>query len=331
MRLIEIVADAGHTDTLSGIADQHQITDYWWGASAEDGRRSFRMLVNDQLRQTVMDALQNVFGGSENIRIVVLPVDAVLPREPEDRELAAAATREELYSQIEKGVRIDSSFLLLTILSTIVAAIGLIEDNVAVVVGAMVIAPLLGPNIALAFGSTLGDGALVWKALRTSLVGLSIAFVLSLTIGLLWPVDVARGEMLVASREILARTDVGLDGVALALAAGAAAVLSLTTGLSSTLVGVMVAVALLPPTATMGMLLGAGYQQLAVGAALLLAVNVVSVIVAAKIVFMIKGVRPRTWYQRSKARQSTLISGVFWLALLLGLLLIVYARDKVML
>ena len=142
MRLIEIVADAGHTDTLSSIADQHEITDRWWGAQAEDGRRSFRMLVNDQVRQAVMDALQGLFAGSENVRIVVLPVDTVLPREPEDEGHVATATREELYAQIEKGARIDSNFLLLTFLSTVVAAIGLIEDNVAVVVGAMVIVPL---------------------------------------------------------------------------------------------------------------------------------------------------------------------------------------------
>ena len=329
MRLIEIVADAGHTDTLSSIADQNEITDYWWGATADDGRRSFRMLVNDHARQPVMDALQSLFAGSENVRIVVLPVDTHLPREAEDDSHAARATREELYAQIEKGARIDSNFLLLTFLSTVVAAIGLIEDNVAVVVGAMVIAPLLGPNIALAFGSSLGDGTLVWKALRAALTGLGLAFGLSLVIGLLWPVDIARGQMLIASSEILARTDVGLDGVVLALASGAAAVLSLTTGLSSTLVGVMVAVALLPPTATMGMLFGAGQPQLAIGAGLLLAVNVVCVIVAARLVFMAKGVRPRTWYERRKARQSTLIYGLTWLALLAVLLVIVYARHRV--
>ena len=330
MRLIEIIADAGHTDTLAGIADQHEITDYWWGAPADDGRRAFRMLVNDQVRQPVMDALHNLLSGSENTRIVVLPVDTVLPREEPEASAAAAATREELYSQIEKGARIDTNFLLLTLLSTVVAAIGLIEDNVAVVVGAMVIAPLLGPNIALAFGSSLGDGRLIWKALQAGLAGLGLAFVLSLLIGLLWPVDFSRGEMLIASTEILARTDVGLDGVVLALASGAAAVLSLTTGLSSTLVGVMVAVALLPPTATMGMLLGAGRPELATGAMLLLAVNVVCVIVSAKLVFMSKGVKPRTWYERKKARQSRLIYGGFWAVLLLILLLVIYARHRVM-
>ncbi len=125
MRLIEIVADAGHTDTLASIADQHEVTDYWCGAPADDGRRSFRMLVDDQSRQPVMDALQNILGGSGNARIVVLPIEAVLPREVEDSKASAAATREELYTQIERGARIDSNYLLLTFLSTVVAAITL--------------------------------------------------------------------------------------------------------------------------------------------------------------------------------------------------------------
>jgi len=67
----------------------------------------------------------------------------------------------------------------------------------------------------------------------------------------------------------MSRTDVGLDSVALALASGAAAVLSLTTGVSSTLVGVMVAVALLPPTLAVGILLGDGRWELAAGAMLM--------------------------------------------------------------
>lgn len=330
MRLIEIVADAGHTDTLAGLADQFEITDYWWGAPADDGRRSFRMLVSDAARQPVMDALQKLFGGSETHRIIVLPVDTYLPRQPEDDASVTKATREELYAQIEKGARIDSNFVLLVLLSTIAAAIGLVEDNVSVVIGAMVIAPLLGPVLALAFGSTLGDGVLMWRALRTGIAGLALAFATALPIGLLWPTDIARGEMLIASGEILSRTDVGVDGMALALVSGAAAVLSLTTGLSTTLVGVMVAVALLPPTATTALLFGAGHVDLALGAALLLAVNVVCVIVAAKFVFMLKGVQPRTWYERSKARQSNLVSGLFWAVLLLVLLGVVVARHSVL-
>jgi len=101
----------------------------------------------------------------------------------------------------------------------------------------MVIAPLLGPNIALALAATLGETPLIWTSLRTNLAGLGLALGLSLIIGLIFPADLN-------SQELISRTFVGIDSVVLALASGAAAVLSLTTGLSSVLVGVMVAVAI---------------------------------------------------------------------------------------
>lgn len=327
MRIIEIIAESGHIDTLKGIAEQHGVVDYWCGPEGDDGRRWMRMLVSPEQRQTVLDALQNVLGTSPKTRILILPIEASLPREepPEQAEPAKttspATTREELYDKIEKGARLDGNFVLLVCLSTIVAAIGLIEDNVAVVVGAMVIAPLLGPNIALAFAAALGDSPLMWKSLKTNLAGLLLAGGMSFVIGILWPVNLE-------SREILARTDVGLDGIVLALASGAAAVLSLATGLPTALVGVMVAVALLPPTAVLGMTLGTGQPNLAVGAGLLLAVNVVCVNLAAKLVFLSQGVKPRTWLEKRKARQSVAAYLLLWLASLVILVGAIYLRRQ---
>ena len=318
MRVIEVVANAGHIDTLRGIAEQHEAVDIWCGTEDDDGRRTLRILVAPTKRQATLDALQSALSTSENFRILVQPVNAVLPRPPRDEDTDKAAkvstTREELYSQIERGARLDRNYLLLVILSTIVAAIGLVEDNVAVVVGAMVIAPLLGPILAFAFGTSLGDRQLVWHALTTGLSGLVLAIALSASLGLVWMVNLD-------SHEIMSRTDVGLDGVALALASGAAAVISLTTGLPTALVGVMVAVALLPPAATLGLLLSAWELQLAAGTLLLLAVNVVSVILAANVVFLSKGVKPRTWLEKRKAEQSTRLYLALWV-LMLGLLVV---------
>jgi uncharacterized hydrophobic protein (TIGR00341 family) len=207
---------------------------------------------------------------------------------------------------VTKNVTLDSNFIVLVILSTVVAAIGLIENNVAVVIGAMVIAPLLGPNIALGLGTALGDTKLMRKALITNLAGVSLAISLSVLIGLSWPFDIN-------SAELMARTDVGMDSLALALASGAAAALSMTTGLSSVLVGVMVAVALLPPAATFGLMLGHGEYQLAMGAALLLIANVVCVNLATKLVFLVKGISPRTWWEKEKARRAMRVSILVWL------------------
>ena len=127
------------------------------------------------------------------------------------------------------------------------------------------------------------------------------------------------------------RTDVGMDGIVLALVSGAAAVLSLTAGWSNSLVGVMVAVAILPPTATVGLMLGSGNYQHALGAALLLAVNIVCVNLASNIAFLLKGVKPRTWYEKKKAKQSLIIFVLFWLVVLAVLVMAVKVRHQYLL
>ena len=198
---------------------------------------------------------------------------------------------------------------------------GLIKDNVAVIIGAMVIAPLLGPNLALGLGTALGDISLMVKSIFTTLVGIAIAVSMSIVIGYLWPTDTF-------SNELISRTEVGLDSIALALASGAAAALSLTTGLSSVLVGVMVAVALLPPAATVGIMLGYGNIHFAVGAALLLAINIVCVNLACNVVFLIKGISPRKWWKKGKAKKEMKVYVLMWVVTLLILILIMYVRQN---
>jgi uncharacterized membrane protein len=121
------------------------------------------------------------------------------------------------------------------------------------------------------------------------------------------------------SEELMARTRVGWDSIALALASGAAAALSLTTGLSSVLVGVMVAVALLPPAATLGLMLGNAETGLALGAGLLLAINIVCVNLATKLVFLVTRISPRAWREKERARRAMTIYIAAW-ALMLALL-----------
>ena len=323
MKLIEVITDAKNHDLVIRIAKQHDSEIYWQGTPNQEGRQSIRILVSDEDRQSVLDALQGLLG--ESMKILVLPVDAVLPRKepkPSDQDVkeTITTTREELYNNIVKNAHLDSTYLLLVFLSTAVVAIGLLEDNVAVVIGAMVIAPLLGPNIALALGAALGDMALMWKATKTTIAGITLALMLSMILGFIYPFNLD-------SHELMARTDVGLGSIVLALASGAAAVVSLTTGLASVLVGVMVAVALMPPTATLGLMIGVGQPKLAVGAALLLGVNIVSVNLAAKVVFWFRGVKPRSWLEKRKANQSMVTYIFIWAISLIMLLVVIFIRK----
>ena len=308
MKLIEVISDEIVTETVADIAKRNNAVDFRLAQKNEEGRQAMRILLQDEMVQSTLDALQSVVSSYPSSRIIVFPVETTLPlpEETKAKKKTTSTSREALYDTVSKDVKLNSNFIVLVILSTVVAAIGLIENNVAVVIGAMVIAPLLGPNLALGLGTALGDVDLMRKALKTNLVGVSVCVSLSVLIGLIWPFDIN-------SPELLARTDVGLDSLALALASGAAAALSLTTGLSSVLVGVMVAVALLPPAATFGLMLGHGQYQLAMGAALLLIANVVCLNLATKIVFLIKGISPRTWWEKEKAKRAMRVYIGVWL------------------
>ncbi len=78
----------------------------------------------------------------------------------------------------------------------------------------------------------------------------------------------------------------------------------------------------------MGLMLGAGKYKLAVGAGLLLAVNVVSVNLSAKVTFLVRGIKPRTWLEKQKARQSMTVYIVFWVVALAILMVAIYLRHQ---
>ena len=342
-RIIQIHIRKGAGDLSQKIKTITKTIDTW--PVGPDGL-SYALLVRTQDTQNVTDRLQELFLKNQIIRIVLQPVEAILPKpidkvttetqkaqdptqvsdngkKTKARKIFTGVSRDELYADVSRGAEITTSYILLVIFSTIVAGIGLIENNVAVVIGAMVIAPLLGPNLALALSTALGDLDLMVNAVKTMLLGfliaLALSFGLGLTWGIYWPDELN-------SPELLARTVVGFGSIALALVSGAAAVLSLASGISSVLVGVMVAVALLPPGATIGIMLGAGRYELAAGAALLLAVNIVCVNLSAKLVFLLKGVQPRTWYEKKKAKYAMIFYIIFWLISLAVLGYIIYLR-----
>ena len=341
-KLIDVAMPEDRVAAILAIAEELGVDDVQKAAAPlEDGRWLVRLVVGEIDRQGLLDRLQGALGKSENWRITMLPADMVIPRaeaeeetKPEDeaggeeededkkREEQERASREELYHLVEGGVRTDSNFILLVFLSTVVASVGLEQDSVAILIGAMVIAPLLGPNVAFAFAAAIGDRTLMLSAAKSSVLGVVLSMVIAGGLAFLIAPNVA-------SHELLARTSVDYAGIALALASGAAAALSVTTGLSATLVGVMVAVALLPPAVTVGIMLAAGHMGLAGGAAMLLIANVACVNLAAQLVFLAKGIRPRTWSERKSARRAVTVNIVTWIALIAVLVGIIALRQSV--
>lgn len=326
MRLIEAIVPKTKLDAVKNAVEECDPT-HWRFASTEDEETCvLKAFFAEAGAQKLVDRLQDICAGNAgNWRILVLPVEATAPQ-PEEKEREKEETkrrekialREEIYDDVAEGAKLNTDFFILTFASTIVAALGLNANNVAAVIGAMVIAPLLGPILAITFSVALGDFKLLRRAGRNALGGLALGMLTSVVIGMTVGINLE-------SEELVSRTVVGLDSLVLALAAGAAAALSIVTGVSAALVGVMVAVALLPPAAAAGLFLGGGEWGLSLRAILLLIVNVSCIMLAAQVIYIYKGVRPRTWFEKkkaSRARRINLIALFILIALLAAIIIV---------
>lgn len=323
LRLIELVLPEDKGEEIRELLKEHHLLEHRQIPLPEE-MLLVRILLDAEKSDVVLDLIEQQYADAESCRIVVLPVEATLPRikvedssgdSKQDEEVPERIGREELYEDIKDAARCTRVFLSMTVLATVVATVGLLTNSVVLIIGAMVIAPLLGPNIALALATTLGDLSLLRHATLANLAGIALVIMVSVLAGFLLEVDPS-------SDEIVARTHVEIGDVVVALASGCAGALSFTMGTSATLIGVMVAVALLPPLVTFGLLLGSGDVGLAWGAFSLCLMNLICINLAAVTTFLAQGIRPSTWWEKDRASKATRIAMCLWgsmLALLSGL------------
>lgn len=172
-------------------------------------------------------------------------------------------------------------FFLMIILSVLMAALGLLANSPAVIVGSMLIAPMLYPILGLAMGIIMSDSQLVTKSFITLLkatgLGIAVSAIVSLLFGL---------NMTEYTPEILARGEPSLLAATIGAVAGlAAAFATVKTKLSETLPGVAISVALIPPLAVVGIALSRLDVTLFFNSLLLFIVNAAGVVFTASIVF----------------------------------------------
>ena len=330
-RLVKIILPEEYGKDAQELLKSQESLGFWQEESA-DGNSVISALTDSGSSEKIMDLFEKKYSSVNGFQIVLLPVEASIPRtDIPDEDLSASSqvktkteqkisiriSREELYSDIVDSTKLSNIFVLMTILSTIVVAIGLLKNNVAVIIGAMVIAPFLGPNVALALSTNLADEKLGLNALKTLSSGILIVLLLSVCMGHFFHTDPTIPE-------IAMRIRADLSDIILALASGCAGVLAFTTGASSAVIGVMVAVALLPPLTVCGLLLGTGQFSEAIGSFLLFITNIICINLAGVITFLVQGVSPRAWWEADKAKKATRKALALWSIILGVLAMIIY-------
>ncbi len=304
-RLVEIFLPESGVARIEGILARHSRR--FWRESVPGGMEKFTCLVQQRYTERLLADLTGEFGGEPGFSAHVMRIEAAIPpvlETPEtdltsDPDLPPPSSLErffsrdristsELYENIEESLRITPTFLFTVMLSAIIAALGMRSGQTAVIIGAMIIAPLLGPTMGLALAVTIGDLRRGSKAALALTVGSLLSIIAGMLIGSIFPVDFLEPEL--RNRAVVQPSD-----IALALASGAAGVLAMSRAASMALVGVMIAVALVPPLAAAGIFLGAGEWVLAAGALFLFVSNLVCLNVAGIIIFLVEGLPPKNW------------------------------------
>ncbi len=329
VQLIEAYVPGKYLDSIDEGLQKFKHESYWI-TDEPQGRKLIRMLVKTSETEGVLNYLEGRVHAIDGFDVLLFPIQTFLTRaslqkKEDEREEAdhklKRASRHELLSVIEKSSKPTMTYILLIILSAIVVTIGFIRDSEAVVIGAMVIAPMLGPIISTAFASILGDYKLLVKSLVTLVYGIAIVLGISLLFSLVIPIPFE-------SYEFMSRTHVNLLDIVLALASGTAGALSILNRLPGSLVGVMVAAALLPPTVVLGTTIGYGLLGEAYGSMLLLFVNITSILLSAIIVFSLSGIRPVKWEEVQRANTSRKRSFLFVLLIIALLILAILFGEN---
>jgi uncharacterized hydrophobic protein (TIGR00271 family) len=188
-------------------------------------------------------------------------------------------------ASIDLNSRFDAAFVIMNVLATVVACYGLFENSPAVVIGAMIIAMLLGPISGIALGLVDRNDRLLRKALATLAGGVALVYATAFILGLV-------NSEFPLTQEIFARTTPNVMDLMIALGGGAAGAYSMITPrLSLSFVGVAISTALVPPLASSAICVARGEYRLGLGALLLAFANIVGIQVAGSVVMWLGGYR----------------------------------------
>lgn len=202
------------------------------------------------------------------------------------------------------------NFIVLMFISSLLGSFGLLQNSAAVIIGAMLVAPLMSPLMSFSVGLLQTDLRLMRTAIVTTLFGVGIGLAVAVFGGLIMPLDIATSEM-------MSRGQPSLLDMGVALASGLAGAYAVARkDIPSALAGVAIAAALVPPLCTVGLALAFGEFELASGAALLFLTNIVCISLAGSAVFAWLGLRVgRELHTRRQLAISLVVLGLLALPL----------------
>jgi uncharacterized hydrophobic protein (TIGR00341 family) len=290
-------------------------------------------IPDDSVNET-LEGLKSRGVGVEYGFVDILDLKASLPRESEEKDndikiqREATLAVEEIYDNVKKQSSLSFDYIAFLILSAVMAGFGLIQNNVTVIVASMLLSPLMGPMLAIAFGYVVKDDKLFMKGTKNEVIGIAVSFLVGVVMAVVMPLfqpdmitmivsDVGTGGNIVNITEITRRAGFSSLDVGVAVFSGAAVAVSVTKGDMSSLVGVAISAALMPPAVNASMMVVLGLAisnvnivNVGIGSFGLLCMNIILIVISAFVMFKVKGLtsladKSATWTAVTEFRKSS--------------------------
>jgi len=314
VRHLQVLVDDADRETVAELFDEEGV-DFVRQRAWTNGTRQwqFSAPVPSDAIGYLLDELEDAGVDDEQLVISTLASAQTPHSEALQSRFASGfdpLTRPEITSKARDMSQDPTSFLAMIVLSAVIAAAGLLIDSPAVVVGSMVIAPIVGPVLTATVGATVGDRQMLLDSLWLQAVGLVFAvggaalFAAAVFFG-----GASPSTLDITSLNLVGvRMSPGLLAAVVGLAAGAAGAFGLTTKGPTSLIGVMIAAALIPTAATTGIAVVWGEPLVAVGSLLQLVMTVILINLGAFFVLIAMGYRPAQsgWLFKSAPPRRTL-------------------------
>ncbi|UJG44635.1 MAG: TIGR00341 family protein [Candidatus Heimdallarchaeum endolithica] len=290
-----------------------------------ENETQIELIVNQDQTSILLEELKGIGVGTVFGQIQIFPVSlSVESKVSKFVQKGKSISIDEMISNT-KGLGILSThFVLLCIFAGLLAAFGLLFDNVIIIIASMIIAPLLGPIALAVIGTLLPKNVYSKKAFLAEFIGLTTCLVIGLLVGLIIPLENL-------TNQITIRTSPGIPDIVFAIVSGLAAGIFIIRGESTNIVGVAVAASLCPPATNVGVLLAKQEWWMALGSFVLLILNVFSIYAACALIFWITqsfvrggSISERQFKKITQKYYIRILAAIFLLILIIVIIILFY-------
>jgi len=241
----------------------------------------------------VLEVLNELGIGIEYGIIDILKLQVTIPELAEEEldaseELSSRVSVEEIESTIKEGMELNIDFYLFIIIAAFIAGAGLILNSTAIIIGSMIISPLMGPILGVSYGMISKNYNLVKKGIFGQLISVIIAIGIGVLLASLAFLTYSSPSI---TNEMMSRNFPTIFDLIVSIGAGLAVGFAITGKIQSSLVGIAIAVSLMPPAVNIGVTLIYGNLFLSLGSFVLLMSNILAINLMAILIFKLKKIK----------------------------------------